>query len=220
MIPMMGDNIAAGLSFEKRARLFAQGLRTAQLREPQDHLFRIEQRRAGQRVDAPCENQVRATDANIGQRGIERLHPRCAIAHHRPSWNFESASEAQRDDASDVDFVRRWARAAEYHLIELFRLKWQTIEQRAAGLHREIRRRKGAGPVPRFQERCARAVDYIDTLIHRVTVGLKFLCASSLKPATRPPCDPRQVRSTRPPALSPRPHPDPAGNRRRELPVR
>src|SRR5439155_8642150 len=93
----------------------------AEARKPEHHLVRVEQRCPRQRVDAAGEHELRATDSNVGDRRIERLHAGSAIAHDGPSWHLATATQAQCNHASDVHFVRPWAGTAENDFIEIGR---------------------------------------------------------------------------------------------------
>ena len=105
-------------------QLLAQGLGCVPSGKPAHHGIGEQQGRAREGVGAAGQNQLRATALDVGGGRIERLHAGSAIPHHRPAGHLVAAAQAQRQDAADVDLVRRGCSAAEDHLVEVGGQKW------------------------------------------------------------------------------------------------
>ncbi len=175
MMPITGVRTSAGRSL-KNALAFAPNDLAALKLANQSTI--LSEYRSGARDSAstpPASTRLERPTRMLVIGRIQRLHAGRAIAHDRPARHLQSASHAQRDDAADIDFVGRRARAAEDHLVELGWRKRHAHEQRAARLHGEIGRRKRPGLAARLQKRRAHPVDDVDWLIHRsLTSGCRM----------------------------------------------
>src|SRR5207253_1313165 len=124
-----------------------------------------------QRIDAAGEDELRAAGEDIADAGVDRLHAGGAVAHHGPAGDLLAAAHAQRRHAADVHFIDRGRRAAEDHLVELFRRKRLPDEQRAPGLRCKVAGGEWTRAVTRLEERRAGAVDDVDGFHAALTIA-------------------------------------------------
>ena len=148
----------------KGGDFLADPLGLHQCSKPQHHRPVIKQRGMRQGVYAARQHKFGAPALNACQAGINGLHAAGAIPHHGPGRHFLTAPHAQCGHPTDIDFVRRGARATENHLVKGIRRKRLPYQQRPPGLHRQIRRGKWPWTTACFQKRRPCAVNHIHGL--------------------------------------------------------
>ena len=112
---------------------------------------------------------VAAAALDVGDRRIDGLHARGAVAHHRPARHLVAAAQAQRHHAADVHLVRRRGGAAEDHLVELVGREGLAGSARPPAAVARSDAVKRARRVLRLQEWRACAIDDVDRLHGRAT---------------------------------------------------
>jgi hypothetical protein len=155
-----------GAELRERSGLLPDAPGAGELREPQRHRLGVEERRPRQGVDAARQHEIRPPGVEVRDRGVERLHARGAVPHHRPAGDLLAAAHAERHDASDVDLVDRRRGAAEDHLVERRRLERLAVEHCPPRRAREVARRERTGLVARLEERGPAPVDDVGRAVH------------------------------------------------------
>ena len=152
--------------FQEHGGLLHGRARRHELREPHHHAIGIQERCARQRVHAAGEDEVAAAGLHIGDGGIDGLHARGAVAHHRPARHLQAATHAQRGDAADVDLVHRGCRAAKDDFIQFTGLEGLARQQHLAGPGGHVAGGERPGAIARFQEWRADAIDDVNGFVH------------------------------------------------------